>query len=48
MNDKMILNQDELENNIDITRPELLRLLKSEAVKIHITHIMNACNYLIE
>ena len=44
----MILNRDELEDNIDITRRELLRLLKSEAVKIHITHIMKACNYLIE
>jgi uncharacterized protein (UPF0305 family) len=31
-----------------LTRQELLTLLKSEAVKIHITHIMKACNYLID
>jgi uncharacterized protein (UPF0305 family) len=30
-----------------MTKQELLGSLKSEAVKIHITHIMKACNYLI-
>ena len=38
----------EIESDVTgMTRQELLRLLKSEAAKIHITHIMKACNYLI-
>jgi uncharacterized protein (UPF0305 family) len=31
----------------DLSKQELLDLLKSEAVNIHITHIMKACNHLI-
>ncbi len=34
--------------SMGFTRQELLKLLKSEAIKIHITHIMKACNYLID
>lgn len=41
---KMILNLD----NDNINKIKLLQLLKSKAVKIHITHIMKACNYLID
>ena len=43
----MILEIEELDINGKMTRGELLSQLKFEAVKIHITHIMNACNYLI-
>ncbi len=31
----------------DISKQDLLDLLKAEATKIHITHIMKACNHLI-
>jgi uncharacterized protein (UPF0305 family) len=34
-------------DNTDLSKKELLDLLKSEASKIHITHIMKACNHLI-
>ncbi len=47
MDSKMILEIEELDVNGKMIRLELLELLKSEAAKIHITHIMKACNYLI-
>jgi len=31
----------------DLSKQDLLDLLKAEATKIHITHIMKACNHLI-
>jgi uncharacterized protein (UPF0305 family) len=43
----MILEIGEIDINREMTRVELLELLKSEAVKIHVTHIMKACNFLI-
>jgi uncharacterized protein (UPF0305 family) len=43
----MILEIEEIDVNREMTRVELLELLKSEAVKIHVTHLMKACNYLI-
>ncbi len=43
----MILEIEELNIQGKMTRGELLTLLKFEAVKIHISHIMKACNYLI-
>ena len=43
----MILEIEEIDVNGKMTRGELLELLKSEAINIHVTHIMKACNYLI-
>ena len=34
-------------NKTQLSKQDLLGLLKSEATKIHITHIMKACNHLI-
>ncbi len=34
-------------DSTDLSKQDLLDILKSEAKKIHITHIMNACNHLI-
>ena len=34
-------------NGTDLSKQDLLDLLKAEATKIHITHIMKACNHLI-
>jgi uncharacterized protein (UPF0305 family) len=44
----MILELEELKNDRSITRQELLKLLKNEALNIHINDIIKACNYLIE
>lgn len=44
----MILEVEELNNKRNITRQELLELLKLESLKIHINDIMMACNYLKE
>ncbi len=44
----MILELEELNNERNITRQELLELLKFEALKIHINDIIKACNYLKE
>ena len=45
---KMILEVEELDVREKLMRQELLELLKAEAGEIHITNIMEACNYLIE
>ena len=43
---KTMIMEVELENT-ELSKQDLLALLKFEATKIHITHIMKACNHLI-